>query len=331
MDRDARPCERHREWGRPVTQPCDNCGTPTENPTCDRCLGYQAWATDSGNPRPESGRNHERRIRETRQHLGELPELYAQLWMFSEPGSAPKDPDQRSGKSNPAHRSVVNLDVLDLTDERLKDDAEDMRTDYGIDSRAGARRQGVVNTLASWSRLVCSEMSDEDIESDLADEPTISSECGYLLKHLAWIAEHQWYDDEMHPDVKTIWSDVRRAIGVRDWITLKCRYCQNPVHPVDASFNPTSWEACAFGKCEACDRGLFRIGPELAALGKVQESVPLDVISKTLGIPLPTLYRWWKVGVFDAAPESPKRPSSRRPAVFDLATVRDRVALVRSA
>jgi ribosomal protein L37AE/L43A len=281
---------------------CTSCSTreAISGGLCGRCeseqqrlgrLDYPAHAQHSDNPRPESGRNHERRVQETRQHLGELPEMYAQLWMFSEPGSAPKDPDQRSGKSNPAHRSVVNLDVLDLTDERLKDDAEDMRTDYGIDSRAGARRQGVVNTLAAWCRLVDEERRGEYEDDgnfpadsvELSEDPTISSECGYLLHYLDWIAEHQWFDDEMHPDVKQIWSDVRRVCGVRDPIGYECPTCQWLVVP---RYDHTVYA------CTGCER-TWTMANEVDAFLADQTSVmSLPDCARWIGKPLQNLNYW---------------------------------------
>jgi hypothetical protein len=277
-----------------VTALCDYCST---NPAisgglCGRCeteqqrlgrLDYPAHAQHSDNPRGETGKNHERKIRETRQHLGELPDLYSMLFMFTEPGSAPKDPDQRSGKSNPSHRSVVNLDVLDLTDGRLKGDADDMRTDYAVDSRAGARRQGVVLTLAAWARLVCSEMAEEDIDSDLADEPTISSECGYLLKHLDWIATHIWYDDEMHPDVKQMWTDVRRVCGVRDPMGYECPTCGWLVQP--------RYEGTVY-TCSGCERN-WTMANEIDALVADQTSVmSLPDCARWIGKPVQNLNHW---------------------------------------
>lgn len=166
------------------------CSFCSSNPAisgglCGRCeteqqrlgrLDYPAHAQHSdNNPRPDFGKRHDQRVRDTRKHLSELPDLYAQLGLFTLPGSTPPDPDQRSGKSNPSHRCVVNLDVLDLTDARLKDDAEVTRTDYDLDRRAGARRQGIVQTLASWVRLVDSEMNDEGIEHE---EPMAVEPCG---------------------------------------------------------------------------------------------------------------------------------------------------------
>ncbi len=283
-----------------MKQPCDSCGRPSENPTCERCLseqnriaGYPAWS--EGAVRPERGHLHDKRVNETRQHLTELPDLYAQLWMFTKPGSAPKDPDQRSGKSNPARRSVVNLDVLDLTDERLKADAEDTRTDYTLDSRAGARRQGVVNTLAAWSRLVCSELADAGVDTDLAEEPTITSECGYLLTHLDWIAEQQWFDDELHPDVRQMRADVRRAIGDRDDVTsmpcLDCGWEMVGQGDYDAERKRFPWYKCSgCSKTAVTQAELDRIDE------KARDTVTLSYAARMLKRPVSTLKEWVQQG-----------------------------------
>jgi hypothetical protein len=182
------------------------------------------------------------RLSETRKHLGELPDLFAQLSHFWEPGSSPKDPDQRRGKSNPAHRSVVNLDVLDLTDVREKANAEPTRTDYDLDRRAGARRQGVLPTLASWSRLVDSELWDAGIEhEEQAAEATVSGECGYLLRHMTWIGQQAWLN-ELHDDVEWLRKDLRRAIGDFDRPTLRlvCPQCGSPSELINVK-----WLACS--------------------------------------------------------------------------------------
>lgn len=310
-----------------MTNLCTSCSS---NPAisgglCGRCeseqqrLGrpdFPAWSQHSDNPRPESGKRHDQRVRETRQHLTELPDLYCQLGMFTEPGSAPKDPDQRSGKSNPAHRSVVNLDVLDLCDLRIKDDADDTRTDYGLDSRAGARRQGVVLTLAAWCRLVASEMADEDIESDLAEDPTISSECGYLLAHLDWIVEHQWFDDELHPDVRNMHQDVRRAIGDRDEIGYKCPSCEWVVVP--------RYERAVYA-CTGCER-TWTMANEIDALISDQTSVmSLSECARWIGKPIQTLHHWKAKGYI--TPEGQDR--KRKQDLFDVRLVQQVAEVVQ--
>jgi ribosomal protein L37AE/L43A len=271
-----------------MTQPCDNCGNPSEAPTCDRCLGYQAWASDSGNPRPDHGKRHEQRVRDTRQHLGELPELYAALDNFWEPGSTPKDPDQRSGKSNPAWRCVVNLDVLDLTDMRLKDGADATRADYWRDAAEGARRQGVVQTLASWCRLVDEERREDDPtrfladDVDLCEDPNISSETGYLLAHLTWAAEQPWFV-ELHDDVRKIWGDVRRAIGDRDSVGYVCPTCDWLVVP---RYDRTVYA------CTGCER-TWTMANEVDAFLADQTSVmTLPDCAAWLSRPLKTLHHW---------------------------------------
>jgi hypothetical protein len=254
-----------------VTQPCDNCGTPTENPTCDRCLGYQAWASDSGNPRPESGRLHERRIRETRQHLGELPDLYALLPFFTLPGVGVPE-EERSGGAGFGSRPPVNLDVIDLGRKRQKKDTDAVRTEderardreqwrWEIeDTRSGhagvvvagepARfREGILPMLFQWTRLIDGEMWDEEIEHEgPAEDPTISGECGFLLAHFAWITEQPWWL-EFYDEIKTMHRLLLDATHQRvEKARLTCLNdeCGWDVFPVETEVGNR------YFKCEGC-------------------------------------------------------------------------------
>jgi uncharacterized protein YciI len=210
-----------------MTSLCDFCGT---NPAvsgglCGRCeseqqrlgrLDYPAHAQHSDNPRPDSGKRHEQRVRDTRQHLAELPELYAQLALFILPGSTPQDPDGKRSKSNPAWRSVVNLDVLDLTDAREKSNSDPTRTDAALDAWAGARREGVPKTLHKWALRVDGELWDDDQAHDeVPDEPNLTSDSQFLLVHFDWITQQPWFI-EIHDDVRKMRTDIRNVCGERD-------------------------------------------------------------------------------------------------------------------
>jgi ribosomal protein L37AE/L43A len=188
----------------------------------------------------------------------------------------------RSSACSSAHRSVVNLDVLDLTDMRLKDGAEATRTDYRCDLLAGARRQGVVQTLASWSRLVDEERRADDLESDLCEDPTIASETGYLLAHFDWIAEQPWFV-ELHDDVLRMWTDVRRVIGERDPIVYECPTCGWEVQP---RYDGTVYT------CSGCERN-WTMANEVDALIAAQASaMTLTECAQQVGRPVKTLHEW---------------------------------------
>ena len=156
---------------------------------------------------------------DTRKQLAAIPDLYCLLPLFVLPGTG-SDDDGRA-KASPK-RPPGSLAVLDLLDTREKPDADPTRQDFDLDRRAGARRQGVLPTLASWSRLVDSELWDEGREhTPPSDSPTIAGECGFLLEHLRWAEDHRWFD-ELAADVAGIHRDLMRAVREPDPIALVC-------------------------------------------------------------------------------------------------------------
>jgi excisionase family DNA binding protein len=145
--------------------------------------------------------------------LEAIPVAYDALGAFLLPGSLPPDPDRRTGPPIASRRAVLNLDVVDLLDTREKADADATRVDYALDRMAGARRQGVLPTLVSWTRLVDGELWDEGVEHEPpADGPTVASECAFLLAHVAWVDEQQWAN-EIEDDTAAMLRDMRKAVG----------------------------------------------------------------------------------------------------------------------
>lgn len=265
----------------------------------------------------DADRRLAQRIAQTRAHLTDLPDLFASLFMYLIPGSAPQDPDQRSGRSNPAHRSIVNLDVVDLIDRREKANAEPTRTDYDLDRRAGARRQGVLPTLASWSRLVSAELWDEGMEHDEpADEATIVGECGFLLRHLSWAGRQGWFL-EMHEDVRTIRADVRRAIGDRDPLSYTCPDC---TWTVEERFDRQVFV------CTGCER-TWTMANEIDALVAEQASSrTIGECAKDVGKPVGTLHHWKAEGWISPAGWDRKKKCD----LYDVRLVRRAAETIRN-
>jgi hypothetical protein len=207
---------------------CDFCGCESDSNICQRCESYQRWAASnpSGDDRmPVTGpvrRSETRtdgagsraRVR-LREALEGLPAAYSDLRHFRLPGSRPPDPDAKPSGKRQSSRPPLVVDVIDLEDQREKADADATRADYDLDRRAGARRQGVLPTLACWVRLVDGELWDDGIEHDPpADNPTVTTECGFLLTHIDWIGEQQWLG-EITDDIAAMLDDVRHATGWR--------------------------------------------------------------------------------------------------------------------
>lgn len=299
-----------------MTQPCDSCGQPSETPTCLACQSSMQ-RLGSG----DADRRLAQRIAQTRAHLTDLPRLVAELARcITEP--IPQDMQSGSGGGKPSSKPPMRLDVVHLVDTREKPLwwGEDPR-----DAELGDR-YGVLYQLHSWSRVVWEEMPDAEY---LADEPTVSGEAEYLLRALPFINQQQWAND-FCDDVISLAGKVRNALGIRREHKPKCRYCHDVVEPVDTNHVTTNWEAYAYALCRGCN-WKYEPGAELKALGQVQPAVTIKDLSETTGIPLPTLYRWVEQGVITPCAESPKKPTNRKPALFDLAEVSERIARVRAA
>ena len=226
----------------PVTA-CDLCGTAITDLSgadrCQRCMSGVQWA---GSDRAESGRavgevgdpveDRRRVVAELRRSildsLDHLPEVYALLPLFTEPGSTPPDPDGPRGKGSPK-KAPVRLDVLDLLDEREKADSEAQRLDYDIDRRAGARRQGILPTLVSWLRLAEGEQYDQGMKPpELAETPTVATECAWLRGQLLWVVQQVWAD-ELAADLEQMFADCRAATGWARPDPTLCPKCKSLV------------------------------------------------------------------------------------------------------
>ena len=220
---------------------------------------------------------------DTRKQLAAIPDLYALLPLFLLPGTGTDD-DGRA-KASPK-RPPGSLAVLDLLDTREKPDADPTRQDFDLDRRAGARRQGVLPTLASWSRLVDSELWDEGREhTPPSDDPTVAGECGFLLEHLRWAEDHQWFD-ELAADIAGIHRDLMRAVREPDPIALRCPIC---THEVETMANG------GWFRCLGCDHRWSRM--EAHRLYERQKPMTLAECAESIGRPVKTLHHWKAQGL----------------------------------
>lgn len=214
-----------------------------------------------------------------RQHLEQIPDLYALLGLFVVKGSTG---DVVLG-SPMGSRPPMDLAVIDLLDTREKPDAEVTRTDAEIDRLAGARRQGVLPTLASWVRLADGELWDFGIEHDAPSEtPTVASECAFLVHHIDWIAEQQWVD-ELADDVRRIRGELRSVTRDRDIedLHLACTSCG--WHDIQSMGNGTWF------RCTGCDQTWTEA--ELSKHAERARPRPLKACAEVHGVSVRTLRR----------------------------------------
>ncbi len=137
--------------------------------------------------------------------LADLPELVDQLHRHYRDlvSRGDRNPD------DPQERYPVTLTVVDLADPRPK---PTIREDP-IWSSIGGRRGGVLPMLASWVALADGEMWDVDYAHLApADPPTVTSEAGWLGRHLDWITQQQWVV-ELAAMIRTLASDLEIIVG----------------------------------------------------------------------------------------------------------------------
>jgi len=142
--------------------------------------------------------------------LDDLPELADQLSRHYDALLAKGSRDER----DKTVRYVIEPGVLDLADVRAKDGIELNPIDAGDCARRnGGRRTGVLVVLGDWVRLADGEMWDLGIEhGDTASVPTVTTEAGWLARHLAWIGGQQWVT-EMAGVIRSIVADLESHVG----------------------------------------------------------------------------------------------------------------------
>lgn len=131
--------------------------------------------------------------------LTQLPDKYAMLAMFLEPGSIERNPDQKATK-NPTPPIPVRVEVLDLLDTRLG------RKWQG--TAAAKDRRGVIGQLQG----ACEALIER---RPLTTEPlpiTVTAACRLLDRHRFWIYEQDWVT-ELYNDLDSLTKQIKNAVG----------------------------------------------------------------------------------------------------------------------
>jgi len=187
------------------------------------------------------------------------------------------------GDRNPldsAVRYVVKFDALDLADRRFKPayTAADPVIEADTARRMGARRQGILPTLASWVGIVVDDMHRHDAWHRIPTDPdqivwavdlegiahpskpgpSVASEAGWLGSHVDWIVGQ--------PYVIELADELRRIV----------------------------LDLAALGICFT--------GPDHSAIGTVNE------LAESTGIPAATIWQWARDGWLTVV--SDKRPKT---------------------
>ncbi|MGC3954620.1 MAG: hypothetical protein QM804_10260 [Propionicimonas sp.] len=223
-----------------------------------------------------------------RVRLHEIPDLIA-LVETQHATLLPKRPTV-GGRPTPGSRPPVNLDVLDLLDDRPKLDGRRAYLEPGdaaaLDQFAGERREGVLRCLADWVRLAEEEMDGEGYEHiESADQPTITTEAGWLARHLNWIGQRQWARDEFEPDIRRIHHDMQAVVGEgRPEYRPRCPKCQGRMADEGSYFT-----------CEGCGESVRT--EALDHRRELATGQPMDAYSfGAYGIEAATIRKWVERG-----------------------------------
>jgi hypothetical protein len=232
-------------------------------------------------------------INRMRRDLQQIPDLYTLLNLFIVRGRTGENP----GHTTPGSRPPLDLDVLGLTDERAKPNTPQTRLGdhkYGsnldIDQTQWAwtdgkgraitepprRRVGIIPTLAQWTLLIECEMADQNLNPpESSEQPTITTECAYLLATLDYAGHQDWLPD-LAKDIHRIRGDLRHATNDHDTndLHLACTGCG---WPKIESMDGGTWY-----RCTGCDLSWPRA--ELSKRAERKRPRSLTQVAKAVGI-----------------------------------------------
>ncbi len=250
-----------------------------------------------------------------RRRLDDLPELAALAEVLHNT-RLPKAATTGGSRPHPGSRPPINLALVDLTDTRQKRPAVDKLVAEPLrvhnerlqpnEEAALARelgetaRRGVLPTLENWVRMAESEMLDDGEEhTPLADDPTVSTEAGWLHQHLGWIVGRQWVD-ELERDVARMWRDLRQACSERPEYKPRCPECR-----------ATLTALVGYWACSACGRD-YR---DERMVMSCQQPMTGERIAELFGINHSTITTWKNRGHLDPAVGDDGKPlmDGRRP------------------
>ncbi len=149
-------------------------------------------------------------------------------------------------------------------------------------------------TLAHWIHIAHHDMDDDPG----LPEPTITSMCDWLLRHLLWITTGPWSlrDDDttdtvLHQfthDLRLLRTHTQAILGERDPYTPRCDQCGQRLEAMDDN----SWYRCT-------NHNPIRIIDHWAEIGRltaIQPPMTINELSAAIDVPTGTIGRWVAAG-----------------------------------
>lgn len=134
------------------------------------------------------------------QWLTKLPELYALLPTFMEPGTADPAPGAKATKRAEVP-APIRLDVVDLLDHRFGR--------IWLGTAPAHDRRGVAGVLLSHAERLREERR---LPASSSGNLTFTTICALLDRHRFWLAEQDWIT-ELYEDIKQLHRAVSDAVG----------------------------------------------------------------------------------------------------------------------
>lgn len=119
---------------------------------------------------------------------------------------------------------------------------------------------------------------------DLAEDPTIAGECGWLVATAVFWRSDRWLTEYVTDQVGHVYGELLRLVRMPRPQRLVCPRCDFPVHPQADG---------AYYQCEAGH--IIDHHAEIRRMGQLQEMTLAEIAEHT-GVPEKTLHRWAKAG-----------------------------------
>ena len=252
--------------------------TPTPWHRRDRDLTHTTWLSPH-------------RLKRLHEELRDLPERLALAATCLRPERLS---DGTGVRSVPGSKPPINLAVVDLTRRTEADDDPMGMSD--LDRILGTQQLSVLDSLASWVRLIHGEMLDEGLSpSDPAERPTVATEVDWLLRHIVWIVEQQFIL-ELADDVHRISRDIASVLRERPTFRPRC-----PRQDCDGLLQ----EVSGFFECPECSMSVRDGRMSMLTLIRKAEPMTTGEIAQSFGVNPSTLRKWKQRGLIEPAEVGP--------------------------
>lgn len=243
--------------------------------------------------------------------LTEIPGLYEQLPALDElvRGAATDSGDSGHTDRKPGSKAPLNLNVLHLTDVRMKNRGW---STHNPERTATIHRLGTLPALVWWTQLVEAFAAERGVQvSDHPDgDATVATECEWLNNQLQLILAAPGADMFVR-DIARLHAELDQAATGTYEFKPRCGTCRRVLEADDdGSYS-----------CPGCRRSYTP--KSMIDLGRRHPPMPAREIAKTLGIAPATIRTWNHRGLI--APVKRNHQGHKLYSLADAMRVKERV------